>query len=142
MKDWWMKYSGVIKASIAIMVSVVTTLWGAFKIIDKQIDDKAGLTRTVTEISDTVKDIKRSQDSLMFVVDDFYGQLTEVHNNTVKMTNYVEALHKAMKVDLQERKNADFEHYVKITNMIDEAIKQSYTPNIKVNKIDGKDKDY
>ena len=142
MKDWWMKYSGVIKASIAIMVSVVTTLWGAFKIIDKQIDDKAGLTRTVTEISDTVKDIKRSQDSLMFVVDDFYGQLNAVHNNTVKMTNYVEVLHRAMKVDLQERKNADFEHYVKITNMIDEAIKQSYTPNIKVNKIDGKDKDY
>ena len=138
MKEWWMKYSGVIKASIAIMVSVVTTLWGAFKIIDKQVDDKAELTRTVTEISDTVKDIKRSQDSLIIVVDDFYGQLTEVHDNSIRMTNYVEALHKAMKVDLQERKNADFEHYVRITNMIDEAIKQSYTPSIKVTKIDEK----
>lgn len=139
MKEWWMKYNGVLKASIAIMVSVVTTLWGAFKIIDKQVDDKAELTRTVTEMHDTLKDIQSSQDSLIIVVDDFYGQLTEVHDNTVRMTNYVEALHKAMKVDLQERKNADFEHYVKITNMIEDAIKQPYSPSIKVNKIDGKD---
>ena len=134
-----MKYNGVLKASIAIMVSVVTTLWGAFKIIDKQVDDKAELTRTVTEMHDTLKDIQSSQDSLIIVVDDFYGQLTEVHDNTVRMTNYVEALHRAMKVDLQERKNADFEHYVKITNMIEDAIKQPYSPSIKVNKIDGKD---
>lgn len=139
MKEWWMKYNGVLKASIAIMVSVVTTLWGAFKIIDKQVDDKAELTRTVTEMHDTLKDIQSSQDSLIIVVDDFYGQLTEVHDNTVRMTNYVEALHRAMKVDLQERKNADFEHYVKITNMIEDAIKQPYSPSIKVNKIDGKD---
>jgi hypothetical protein len=139
MKEWWMKYNGVLKASVAIMVSVVTTLWGAFKIIDKQVDDKAELTRTVTEMHDTLKDIQRSQDSLIIVVDDFYGQLTVVHDNTVRMTNYVEALHKAMKVDLQERKNADFEHYVKITNMIEDAIKQPYSPSIKVNKIDGKD---
>lgn len=139
MKEWWMKYNGVLKASIAIMVSVVTTLWGAFKIIDKQVDDKAELTRTVTEMHDTLKDIQSSQDSLIIVVDDFYGQLTAVHDNTVRMTNYVEALHKAMKVDLQERKNADFEHYVKITNMIEDAIKQPYSPSIKVNKIDGKD---
>ena len=139
MKEWWMKYNGVLKASIAIMVSVVTTLWGAFKIIDKQVDDKAELTRTVTEMHDTLKDIQSSQDSLIIVVDDFYGQLTAVHDNTVRMTNYVEALHRAMKVDLQERKNADFEHYVKITNMIEDAIKQPYSPSIKVNKIDGKD---
>lgn len=139
MKEWWMKYNGVLKASIAIIVSVVTTLWGAFKIIDKQVDDKAELTRTVTEMHDTLKDIQSSQDSLIIVVDDFYGQLTAVHDNTVRMTNYVEALHKAMKVDLQERKNADFEHYVKITNMIEDAIKQPYTQSIKVNKIDGKD---
>lgn len=139
MKEWWMKYNGVLKASIAIMVSVVTTLWGAFKIIDKQVDDKAELTRTVTEMHDTLKNIQSSQDSLIIVVDDFYGQLTEVHDNTVRMTNYVEALHRAMKVDLQERKNADFEHYVKITNMIEDAIKQPYSPSIKVNKIDGKD---
>jgi hypothetical protein len=139
MKEWWMKYSGVIKASIAILVSAVTALWGAFKIIDKQVDDKTELTRTVTEMHDTLKDIQRSQDSLIIVVDDFYGQLTEVHENTVRMTNYVEALHKAMKVDLQERKNADFEHYVKITTMIEEATKQPYSHSIKVTKIDGKD---
>lgn len=139
MKEWWMKYNGVLKASIAIMVSVVTTLWGAFKIIDKQVDDKAELTRTVSEMNTTLKEIQHSQDSLIIVVDDFYGQLTAVHDNTVRMTNYVEALHKAMKVDLQERKNADFEHYVKITNMIEDAIKQPYSPSIKVNKIDGKD---
>ena len=64
MKEWWMKYSGVLKASIAIMVSVVTTLWGAFKIIDKQVDDKAELTRTVSEMNTTLKEIQHSQDSL------------------------------------------------------------------------------
>lgn len=138
MKQWWMQYSGVLKTTVAILISVVTTLWGAFRIIDKQVDDKAQLTRTVTEISNTVKDIKQAQDSLIIVVDDFYGQLNAVSDNSIRMANYVEALHKAMKVDLQERKNADFDHYVKITSIIDEALKEKYTPSIKVTKIDDK----
>ena len=118
------QYSGPVKLFVTILITIITTVWGAAIYYSNYESKKAADSAMVQETHVVVKEISQTLDSLVIRMDEFDGQLNAVHENTVLIGNYVEAVHAGIKEDLRSRKDAEFQHYVRITSIIEEGLKK------------------
>ena len=118
------QYSGPAKILITILITIVTTVWGAAIYYSKMESKKAADSAMVIETHVVVTQVKHQLDSMAIWMQDFDGQLNAVHDNIVLIGNYVESVHSGIKEDLRTRKDAEFQHYVKITSIIEEGLKK------------------
>lgn len=112
------KYAELIRITIAVIVSVVGATWAVFAYLEKQQDKKEDLEKTLIEVSQTVKEIRRGQDSLLIRMDDFDRQLDGVHENTVHIGNYVEGVKKAFDYHVKRSPEVSKEDYAKMMELI------------------------
>jgi len=118
------EYTSMAKMLVAIVISVVTSVWGVAMFYSKSQSKKAADSAMVVETHVIVTEMKHQLDSMWIWMRDFDGQLEAVHENTVLMGNYVGAIHAGIKEDLRTRKDAEFQHYVKITTIIEDGLKK------------------
>ena len=118
------QYAGPAKIIITILITIVTTVWGVAIYYSKAESKKAADSAMVVETHVVVMQVKHQLDSMLIWMRDFDGQLNAVHDNTVLIGNYVESVHAGIKEDLRTRKDAEFQHYVKITSIIEEGLKK------------------
>ena len=118
------QYSGPAKILITILITIVTTVWSAAIYYSKMESKKAADSAMVVETHVVVTQVKHQLDSMAIWMRDFDGQLNAVHDNIVLIGNYVESVHAGIKEDLRTRKDAEFQHYVKITSIIEEGLKK------------------
>ncbi len=118
------QYAGPAKIIITILITIVTTVWGVAIYYSKAESKKAADSAMVVETHVVVMQVKHQLDSMMIWMRDFDGQLNAVHDNTVLIGNYVESVYAGIKEDLRTRKDAELQHYVKITSIIEEGFKK------------------
>ena len=118
------QYAGPVKIIITILITIVTTVWGVAIYYSKAESKKAADSAMVVETHVIVTEMKHQLDSMWIWMRAFDGQLKAVHENTVLMGNYVGAIHAGIKEDLRTRKDAEFQHYVKITTIIEDELKK------------------
>lgn len=121
---WISEYSGMAKMLLTILISIVTGVWGVAMLYSKVQNKRASESLTVSRTHVVVVEMKHQLDSLILRMNDFDGQLEAVHENTVLIGNYVGAIHAGIKEDLRTRKDAEFQHYVKITTIIEDGLKK------------------
>lgn len=112
------------KMVVAIVISMVTGVWGVAMFYSKMESKRTADTKMVAETHVMVMEISHTLDSLVIRMNEFDMQLNAVHENTVLIGNYVGAVHAGIKEDLRTRKDAEFQHYVKITEIIEDGLKK------------------
>lgn len=118
------KVAELVKISVAIIISVVTASWGAFKIMDDRRGEKEEIKKTLIEVTRAVDRLQVSQDSLIFTMGGFDNQLKEISINSQQIGNYVHGINKALEYHLKNSPEVTKEEYAMMIEMIEELKKK------------------
>lgn len=121
---------------IAGISAIAGVMWAGFKFVDSVNTQTKAIEKIETQL-------EVMQDSIRCINTHVHGmmlQMEGINENTVLIGNYVQAVDKGVREHLRTMENATLEHYTRITNIIDEAMKidptAMYVPKIVVKPIE------
>jgi outer membrane murein-binding lipoprotein Lpp len=114
---------GLVKTVVAVVVSVVTAMWGVFRYIDNREDSIRAMTEKINEVHSTVSDLKDQQGALIIRMDEVEGQINAVNDNAVLIGNYVQGVSKAMDYHLKKSPEVTKEDYAMMMELMKEVKK-------------------
>ena len=114
---------GLAKTVVAVIVSVVTAMWGVFRYIDNREDSIRAMTEKINEVHSTVSDLKDQQETLIIRMDEVEGQINAVNDNAVLIGNYVQGVNKALDYHLKKSPEVTKEDYALMMELMKEVKK-------------------
>jgi outer membrane murein-binding lipoprotein Lpp len=114
---------GLAKTVVAVVVSVVTAMWGVFRYIDSREDSLKEMTEKINEVHSTVSDLKDQQGALIIRMDEVEGQINAVNANAVLIGNYVQGVNRALEYHLKKSPEVTKEDYAMMMELMKEVKK-------------------